>query len=176
MEKPNILHYQHMESHIDEEVGNLLKEKNLSGLFKDQVRPILTTIGNDFRDDITALERKYGIPIGTLGTSFDLTAPGIGSISIGAGRNIDAMDGIAENLSNIIGWISGILAAVVTYVVGPLILLIVINIVAIICTTFAAIYFNSCFKPWRMGNSSGCGCCWRFCRRKSKGDRCRKHA
>jgi hypothetical protein len=128
-----------MQHHIDREIGNLMKEGNLSKLFSDQIRPILTDIGNELRDDIKGLENKYSVPIGTLGTSFDLSNPEINRFSLGSRTKIDATDGMAEGLGTILGWISGILATVVAYVVAPVVLTIVVVIIAMISTTLASI-------------------------------------
>jgi hypothetical protein len=128
-----------MQQHIDSEIKNLIQEDNLSELFRDQVRPILSSIGNELRYDVQDLEKKYGIPIGTLGASFDLSTPGINGFSLGSRTDLDATDGMTEGLSNIIGWISGILAVVVTYIVGPVILGIMVGIIALISTTLASI-------------------------------------
>ncbi len=130
-----------MQHHIDREIENLMQEKTLSELFRDQIRPILTNIGSELRDDIKGLENKYGIPIGTLGASFDLSTPGINRFSLGSQSKIDATDGMAEGLGTIVGWISGILATVVAYVVAPVVLAIVVVIISLISTTLASLIF-----------------------------------
>lgn len=128
-----------MRYHIDREIENLMQEDSLSELFRDQISLILTKVANELRDDIKGLEKKYGVPIGTLGTSFDLTTPKISRLSLGSRPNIDATDGMAEGLGNVVGWISGILAAIVSYIVAPVVLVIIIYIVAIISTTLASL-------------------------------------
>jgi len=128
-----------MQHHIDREIGNLMKEDNLSKLFSDQIRPILTDIGNELRDDIKGLENKYSVPVGTLGTSFALNSPEINRFSLGSRTKIDATDGMAEGLGTVIAWIAGILATVVAYVVVPVVLGIVTGIILVISTTLGTI-------------------------------------
>lgn len=131
-----------MQTQIDNAVEAFLKEDNLSQLFREKIRPIVAKIGEDLRDDIKTLEENYKIPIGTLGTSFNLNTPKVGQFSIGSRANVDAMGGITEGLSTAIGWISGILATVVTYFVGSFILGVVAGIILVISTTLGTLILS----------------------------------
>jgi len=132
----------YMQNCIDKEVNNLMQQNNLSELFSDQIRLILAGIANELSDDIRGLEKKYSIPIGFLGASFDLSSSKINDFSLGPQPDVDVTDGMAEKLGNIVGWISGILASVVTWIVLPIVLGIIIKIVAIISITLASVIFS----------------------------------
>jgi len=131
-----------MRNHIDAEVDSLMQEKNLSELFRDQILPILADIANKLAYDIKGLENKYNVPIGFLGASFDAYSLDVNRFSFSPQSDIDATDGMADNLGNVIGWISGILASVVTYIVTPIVLVTILNTVAVISTTLASLIFS----------------------------------
>ena len=128
-----------MKSNIDKDIENLMNISNLKGLFSNQIRQFLTGIANELKDDIQGLEKRYGIPTGYLGGSFDLSTHEIKKISIDHRPHFDATDGITEGVGTIIGWISGILASVVAYIVTPIVLGIIVQIVAIISITLASL-------------------------------------
>ncbi|MBE9212827.1 hypothetical protein IQ247_08990 [Plectonema cf. radiosum LEGE 06105] len=126
---------------IDKDIKSLLQGENLSKLYGKETNQMLAKISQELRNDIKALEVKYNVPIGKLGESFDLKNLTVGSISLGTQSNIDATDGLISEFSNIVSWISGVLAGVVSYAVAPVILGIIIYITALISTTLAGLLF-----------------------------------
>jgi hypothetical protein len=126
-----------MKNHIDQEIKKLMQEKNLSNLFSERIEPILSEIADELEDDIKGIENAYGVPIGLLGASFNLSSHGIGGFSLGPTPGVDVTDGMAEGLGNVVALISGLLASVVTYIVTPIVLVLMVKIVAIISITLA---------------------------------------
>ncbi len=130
-----------MHFQIDSDIDHLMQKDSLSDLFRYQIRTLFNDIAKELSEDITDLEKKYAIPIGFLGGSFNLGSPEINSFSLGSHPKMDPMDGMTEELGNIIGWISAILAGAVAFLVAPTILAIITVIIATISMTLGGIIF-----------------------------------
>ena len=130
-----------MKTAINSEIKSLLQEKNLSNLFGKEINLMLNRLSKELSNEIKVLESQYSIPIGKLGESFELKNIAVGNVSLGNQSNIDATDGLISEFSGIVGWISGILAGVVSYVVAPTVIGIIIGIVALISTTLGGFLF-----------------------------------
>ncbi|NJN11613.1 MAG: hypothetical protein HC836_37490 [Richelia sp. RM2_1_2] len=100
---------------------------------------MLDRLDKELSHDIKSLESQYRIPIGKLGESFDLRNITVGRISFGSQPNIDATGGLMSQFGDIVAWISGILAGVATYVVGPTVLGIIVGLTALVSTTLFSI-------------------------------------
>ncbi|NJL09897.1 MAG: hypothetical protein HC908_06060 [Calothrix sp. SM1_7_51] len=131
-----------MKSAIDSDIKYSLEEKNLSELFGEKIKLMLNKISKDLRNEIKALELQYSIPIGKLGESFDFKNIAVGNISLGSQTNIDATDGLISQFSSIVAWISGILAGVAAYLIGPTVLGIIVGLTALISTTLFSILIS----------------------------------
>lgn len=128
-----------MRTAIDKEIEDLLIEKNLNQLFEKEIKSMLDRLDKELSHDIKSLESQYRIPIGKLGESFDLRNITVGRISFGSQPNIDATGGLMSQFGDIVAWISGILAGVATYVVGPTVLGIIVGLTALVSTTLFSI-------------------------------------
>lgn len=135
-----------MKSAIDSEIKHSLQENNLSKLFGKEIKQMLEQLSKELTNEIRALEGQYGI-LGKLGESFELKNITIGNLSFGSQPNIDATDGLISQFGSVVAWISGILAGVAAYLIGPIVLGIIVGLTALISTTLFSILFAFLITP-----------------------------
>ena len=119
-----------------------MNRDSLSELFGAQIGPFLDSLSKDLKIDIKVLEARYGIPISSLGNSFDVSTAKVSNFSLGSQPKFDPTGGLSEGLSKVVAVIAGIVAAVST----PFIIGIVIGIVAVISQTLAVLIFTILFS------------------------------
>jgi hypothetical protein len=128
-----------MKSGIQEKVQFWL-ENHLEERVRQIVSDAVADMGTELADEVKGLEREYGIPIGSLGTSFTSVRLRDLDVDVNLG-SINFLGGVSDTLGNVIGVVAGLVTGVVTWVVTPIVLAIVLNIVAAISITLASALF-----------------------------------